>query len=46
MWIVQKSQDPLFFHTPELRSLGEQNECVRRSFFFIKSEKKYWYFAI
>lgn len=46
MWIVQKSQGPLFFHTPELRSLGEQNECVRRRFFFIKSEKKYWYFAI
>lgn len=42
MWIVQKSQGPLFFHTP----LGEQNECVRRSFFFIKSENKYWYFAI
>lgn len=35
-----KNHKTLCFNKPELRSLGEQNECVRRRFFFIKSEKK------
>lgn len=34
-----KNHKTLCFNTPELRSLGEQNECVRRSFFFFKAKK-------
>lgn len=33
---LYKNHKTLCFHTPELRFLGEQNECVRRSFFFLK----------
>lgn len=38
---LYKNHKTLCFHTPpELRFLGEQNECVRRSFFFLLKAKK------
>lgn len=36
---LYKNHKTLCFHTPELRFLGEQNECVRRIFFLLKAKK-------